>query len=273
MSDKEVKIPSFSEADGFAISDINGALYYLDKDIRCLQYTFPETYKDIPAYDDILAEKESYEHQRNVKKIILPQLWRLDKALETIIEKTGLKFIGYGYSLIRADLDEPRLYKDAITLMLPLLRWNKERIEIGREPYMKDMENSIIAANDIYFAFPYDIYGNGAVIYMNADTRQYGEKDCYIDLKVGLQVIDNFDAYRKHKDNRKFVKIQIAQFSWSYMSESRMDSLPYNDDGYWDDLTYLNQGYCQGIRKIICDIINGDYADVFVLHELNEGAK
>lgn len=265
----EVKIPSFSEADSFAISDINGKLYYLDKDIRCLQYTFPETYKEIPAYEDITIEKGWYEIKRGVKKKILPQLWKLDKALETIIEKTGLKFIGYGYSLIRADLDEPRMYKDELTLMLPLLRYNKDIIETGREPYMKDMESSIIAANDIYFAFPYDLYHNGAVIYMNADTCQSGDNDCYIKLEVGLHVIDNFDAYRTHKNNRKFVKIPFANFSLEYMSDSCIDRPLHNDCGYWDDLTYLNQGYCQGIRKIICDIINGDYADVFVLHEFN----
>ena len=48
-----------------------------------------------------------------------------------------------------------------------------------------------------------------------------------------------------------------------------MNGIYNKTETLYEDLTYLNKGYCQGIYKIVCDILKNGYMDIFCEDEEN----
>lgn len=227
----------------------------LSKQIEKLEEAFPDSYSEIDAYNEAVGAKEWFQECIESENTMIPVLSKLDEFLEKVRERIGITPIGYGYDLVRSG-DAPRY-------MTNIRSWNDDRTNIGSEPYMIAMQMSVFPANTLYFAFP---SYSGAILYMTADINRYSETENYLSLTIGIQVIDDFDAYTEHsnRDSSVYETIPIVTFSRYYKNGfDKMNRIYNRNETLYEDLTYLNKGYCQGIYKIVCDVLKDGYMDIF----------
>lgn len=258
----EVKTLTFTDALKRAQNDSWRDINDLSKHIEKLEQAFPASYSELEAYNDAVNAKKWFQDCIESENTMIPVLSKLDEFLEKVMERIELTPIGYGYDLVRHG-DFPRY-------MSNIQKWNYDRTHIGREPYMIAMQASVFPANALYFAFP---SYSGAILYMVADVNRYSETENYVSLTIGIQVIDDFDAYTDHSNRRESVyeTIPIATFSRHSLKNGfyEMNRITFSNVTYYDELTYLNKGYCQGIHKIICDILKDGYTDIFCEDEVD----
>lgn len=237
------------------IRDLSGQIEKLEK-------AFPDFYTKLDGYQEAVGGKEWCEELIDVENKMIPVLKRLDEFLEKVMERIELTPIGYGYDLVRSGGNIPKY-------MSNIWKWNYERTHIGRELYMIEMEQSVFPTNGLYFAFP---KYSGAILYMTADICRYSDTESYVQLTMGMQVVDDFDAFSRPCLHRKdYATIPLVTFSRHYKDGlDEMNRLPYNgNQAYYDELTYLNRGYCEGIYQIVCDVLKDGYLDIFRKDEVD----
>lgn len=259
----EVKTLTFTDALKRAQNDSWRDINDLSKHIEKLEETFPDSYSELEAYNDAVNTKKWFQDCIESENTMIPVLSKLDEFLEKVRERIELTPIGYGYDLVRHG-DFPRY-------MSNIWKWNYDHTHIGRAPYMIAMQASVFPANALYFAFP---SYSGAILYMTADINRYSETENYVSLTIGIQVIDDFDAYTEHSNRRESVYKTIPLVTFSRHSFKNgfdeMNRITFSNVTDYDDLTYLNKGYCQGIYKIVCDILKDGYTDIFCKDEDDE---
>jgi hypothetical protein len=250
---------TFTEAANIAIKQGENDVNQLKRAITVLEETFPGIYDSIPSYERTrtnLTEEESY---IKYEKGLTEYYAALDDVLEKLLERVKLIPLDYGYWITRT----PRLYRFFICESIE--KWNNERITTERGPgyIMEDL--SVFMPTALYFAFP---RYSGAILYMRHRCGSPTHPD--LGLEIGLQVIDNYDAYAHASPERqKYATIPLVQFSevtdFDKLAQSgRMGSNLFQmTHPFIAKLTELNTGYCEGVCKIIADIILNDYPDLF----------
>ena len=259
MADECYKKLTFTESANIAIKNRENDVKRLKRAITILEETFPNIYDSIPSYKKArtnLVEVESYiEYEKGLTGYYAT----LDEVLEKLLDRVELLPIDYGYWIMRRPL------LDEFAYVKPAQMWNNERITRDRRPgyIMEDL--SIFMQSALYFAFP---KYSGAILYMKHDCGSPTNQN--LGLKIGLQVIDNCDAYTHASLNHEeYPTIPLVRFSdttdlaTTARSGKTDSSLFYVTNPFIDKLTTLNIGYCEGVCKIIADIILNDYPNLF----------
>ena len=250
---------TFTEAANIAIKQGENDEKRLKEEITVLEETFPDIYDSIPSYERArrnLAEVESYiEYEKGLTEYYAT----LDAVLDKLLDRVELLQIDYGYWIKRSPLPDEFAY------VKPTQAWDIERITKDRRPgyIMEDL--SVFMSSALYFAFP---RYSGAILYMKHRCGSPAHPD--LGLEIGLQVIDNYDAYAHASPERqKYATIPLVQFSEvtdldKLAQSGRMGSNLFQmTHPFIAKLTELNTGYCEGVCKIIADIILNDYPDLF----------
>lgn len=257
MGNENRKKLTFTQSINLVLEERERHARQLEKDLAALEESFPDIYNDLPAYISADAALAGTRSGIELEERFMKNFAELDDALEKLLERVPLKPIDYGYWLTKSGAGGEFPY------MSRICSWNYDRCMRYRQPGYMMTEYSVFLDSGLYFAFP---RYSGAVLYMRRAFRGLATNPQLV-LEVGLQVVDNYDAYKEPSiDRQEYPTIPYAVFS----NETEMRDLARigmtggrTAHPFESKLTMLNHGYCQGICKILAKIILNDHPDVF----------
>ena len=256
MGNENRKKLTITQSVNLAIEERERHARQLLNEMTALELSFPGIYIDIPGHINASAALAGTRSGIELEQRFMGNYAELDDVLEKLLGRVPLKPIDYGYWLTRSGVG-----KD-FPFMKRIQSWNYDRCMRDREPGYMMTEYSVFFDSGLYFAFP---KYSGAILYIRRAFRGNATNP-QLALEVGLQIVDNYDAYREPDiDRQEYPTIPYAAFSNEdeLRALARIGMMHRTAHPFESKLTRLNLGYCQGICKILAEIILNDHPDVF----------
>lgn len=259
-NDEEMKILTFAEAANINIKENEFMRRRAMREVRLLEEAFPDTYKDNQKYKRCQDTIDSLTRYIDLNARHASYFARLDEVLEKLLQRVHLKPLDYGYELMRQSKANNR------PCMRKIASWDHNNMAIDHDHSWSHIsEISVFNPSALYFEFP---GYSGAILYMDAFAQG---KPGSIIMRVGLQVVDNIEAYRIYrKDYPEYATIETSNFQPYYKDKcfkSAFSAVPEELDWLLFDLSLLNTGYVEGVWQILTGIIKDGYMDLFGFEE------
>jgi len=250
----EPKVLTFSEASKIDIMEDETERKRLLREARLLKEAFPDNYMNMVGYERCQSMIERLTRNIDLTMQHASHFARLDEVLEKLLQRVQLKPLDYGYWLMR----QSKAYERPC--MQKIAAWDCKNLAIDLDNHKHTSELSVFKPAALYFEFP---GYSGTILYMRAFAEG---KPGSIILEVGIQVVDNLEAYGVyHEDRKEYATIETCNFQPYY--KNKCFSFAFEDINERDELTCLNIGYVEGVWQILTGIIKDGYMDLFGFEE------